>query len=252
MLARVVSVSRLRCRDAASLAAVQARDRRSRRPPPAARDRRSAPRGRLSPGSRARKRVRARSRRRCTRSAADGRQLEARARRDAEARQRQHRLGLLPAREVEVLVGADQEHRVVPRSLAQHVHGPGVVVEHDLAVGERRPRELEPRLRPGSGRPCAPGRRRRPRPRLSARARARAASASATWPTCGGSNAPPSRPITRSPASRRRPRPRCRLRAPAARSAASSSSGGGGRPVDAEAAVGAEDPERRGARGCGR
>ena len=165
-------------------------------------------------------------------------------RRDAEPRAPQHLRRLLPAREADERVGADEEDRVVPLGVvAQQVDRARVLVED------------APRRR---GTPPAPARgapRRASRSRLcpgsaatrtSTRSRPSAAFAvrtSATWPSCGGSNEPPKRPselTVRARSSPRRPRPRRRCARPAARSARSSSSSLGGVPTTRKPAVGAE------------
>src|SRR5436190_7053148 len=72
---------------------------------------------------------------------------EARARRDAEACELQHRVRLLPRQEVAELVGADQEQRLRPAALAQRVDRPRVRVELHLVTGKGDAREREPRVR---------------------------------------------------------------------------------------------------------
>ena len=197
-------VSRSPSRDAAQCSrAVQARARRSRPRRPAGRGRRSAPRGRPARGSRATTRAPARSRRRARAplepASVVERHVGARARRDAEARQREHALRLLPGREVGELVGADEEDRVAQaarRAACPTVRG--VPVEHDLAARERRAR-ARAASRPGSATSLCPG---SATTKTTSRSRPNCSlggAASATWPMCGGSNAPPSRPITRSP-----------------------------------------------------
>ena len=134
------------------------------------------------------------------------------------------------------------------RPASEQVDGALVGIELDLVVGERGPRELQPRLgveldllvarlarRRGSR-----ARRDRMPPGLHA--------ASATCPLCGGLNVPPSRPVTGPPGPRRRPRPRrlcarrppsAQLRAPPRRQALRRRSG---------SRVGAQDPEATAAR----
>ena len=112
--------------------------------------------------------------------------------------QPQHLVRLLPAGEADELVGAEQEDRVVPlRVVAQHVDRARVLVEHDLVARERRAGELEPHRAPASRPACARDRRRRATSTRSSPSAAFARrAASATWPSCGGSNAPPKSPIT--------------------------------------------------------
>ena len=137
---------------------------------------------------------------------------------------------------------------VVPLGMrAQRVDRARVLVEHDA---RRRGTPRAASAQPDRGRrldgACAPGSattsdddRVEPE-RLPSRPRA-----SATWPLCGGSNAPPKiADHGRARASRRRSRPRRPARAPAARSARSSSSALGRRADDAEPAVGAEQMPR--------
>ena len=166
----------------------------------------------------------------------------ARASGDAEPRELEHRLRLLPAREVEELVGADEEHRVAPRALTEHVDRTRVVVEHDLVRREGEPRELEPRLGRGVDVLVArvgddddhdpleaelPLRRVRQRDVAVVRRVERAAE-EADHSLSTSVSSPTSTSVP--------------FRAPAARSAASSSSAGGGSPVTRKPAVGAEDP----------
>src|SRR6266545_27110 len=63
--------------------------------------------------------------------------------RDAQPRELEDRVRLLPLREVGELVGADQKDGVVPAPLAEHVDGACVAVELDLPPGKRSPRQLE-------------------------------------------------------------------------------------------------------------
>ena len=161
------------------------------------------------------------------------------------ARARARAPGSFHVRKSRELVGADQEDRIVERERLERVDGArdgssATSTPRERREGEPGEREPDPRRRRDV---LVPGIARRPgraagRAR-SARCRARA---SATWPSCGGSNAPPRTPTvtaaTRAP--RRRSRPPRRCRTPAARSASSSSS-----PVGRSA-------RRRGSRGrCG-
>src|SRR5581483_2912614 len=67
-----------------------------------------------------------------------------RPRRDAEARQLEHAVGIFPAEEVAELVGADEEKGVVEAPLAEHVDGPRVLVGLDFVVREREACQAEP------------------------------------------------------------------------------------------------------------
>ena len=104
------------------------------------------------------------------------------ARGDAEARQLEDTLGLLPGREVGELIGTDQEDRVVIGAGLELVDGEGVGLELDRRVGGRRRRAASSRAgaRRGPARACVP----RPRPPTRAGRRSpkcfTAASASAT------------------------------------------------------------------------
>src|SRR5919109_437588 len=68
-------------------------------------------------------------------------------RRDGDARELEHAVRVLPVEEVAELVGAEQEERVVPATLAEHVDGALVLVELDPMLREGGPRKAEPRFR---------------------------------------------------------------------------------------------------------
>ena len=164
-----------------------------------------------------------------TRSRGPVEEVEAGARRDTEPRQAHYFVGFFPVREVQVLVGADQEDRVVPAPCPQHVDGTGMVVDLDRAVGERRPREREPRLDRAVDVLV---------PRVGDDDHDHVVQPEPALRSVGERHVPDVRRVERpaeqaghsitsvaSPTSTSLP-----LRAPAARSAASSSSGGGGEP----------------------
>ncbi len=127
----------------------------------------------------------------------------------------EHRVRLLPRREVAELVGADHEQRVVEGLGAEQVDRARVRVEPHVLVREGRARELEPRLgRRLDALVAGSGGDEDDEPRR-ARTSASRPRATATWPRCGGSNAPPKSPsrATRAPRRRARPRrPRARRR----------------------------------------
>src|ERR671922_436286 len=62
-------------------------------------------------------------------------------RRDGDARELEHAVRVLPVEEVAELVGAEQEERVVPATLAEHVDGALVLVEAELLL--RGPRKCD-------------------------------------------------------------------------------------------------------------
>jgi hypothetical protein len=70
---------------------------------------------------------------------------EAGPRRDAEPREAEDHLRLLPRQEIAELVGADEEERIGPVPVAQRVDRARVVVESDFVVRERCASELEAR-----------------------------------------------------------------------------------------------------------
>ena len=185
--------------------------------------------------------------------------LDARARRDAEPRELEHALGLLPARNAANSSAPTRNTGSSSRERLERVDRPGERVEPDLGLVERRERELGQELPdataavptclcPGSSTTRTSS---RSSPKCSMPRRA-----SSTWPTCGGSNAPPKTPTahdaTRAPRRRSRrarpcgrrrrgappraPRPRARPRRPGSRprsggcgSAAAPAASGGSR-----------------------
>src|SRR5919198_1607138 len=64
---------------------------------------------------------------------------------DAQTRELEDALRILPGREVTELVGADQEQRVAPTSRTQRVDRSRLLVELDVVVGKGGPCEVEPR-----------------------------------------------------------------------------------------------------------
>ena len=114
-------------------------------------------------------------------------------------------------------------------------------------AARRRPGTPRARARPGSRaggeRPCAPVAPRRGRRAARARTALSPRARRATWPTCGGSNAPPKSATSAIRASRRRAPPR-RLRAHRPPSGSPRARRRGRAARDAEAALGAEHAER--------
>ena len=110
--------------------------------------------------------------------------------RNGEACQLEDGIGLLPGEEVAELVGADHEERVVELARPEQVDRSRVWIEPHVVVGERRPRKLEADLG-GREHALVPRRLRDEHDEPGRPKCAFAARATATWPLCGGSNAPP-------------------------------------------------------------
>ena len=148
---------------------------------------------------------------------------DARPHRHTEAHELEDALGFLPAREGCELVAADDEDRIVQPELLERVDRSRVRVELDPGVGHA-PRTRAARARggprPAPTSPCAQDPRRRGREATRARSARAPLARAATWPACGGSNAPPRiprrcasvTPATRAPRRPLRPRPRAGYR----------------------------------------
>ena len=163
--------------------------------------------------------------------------------RDAEPRQLEHPVGLLPGRGSR-RTGRRRSGRAGRRSPAARAgcRSCARAGRGDLSPGKGGPREREPRRGAASSTSLCPGPRRRATTSRSNPKRRVARARSATWPACGGSNAPPSRPVTglarasRSPTATSSP-----SRAPAAAQRLGELLVVRRRADDAEAAVGAQD-----------